>query len=650
MLLIALSFIVAFPLAHLLDSDLGTAGAQGFVITENNDGTHPSILRDKFLEYAQQEHISIGLEHVDAESTSNQYELYVTSGEESSNMAQWLRSGYSGFDPDVTIIVRDMAEVDFTDAGGWYHVTGNPEQVERLRNLVEEHGFSAVPISFNWSYYLDNPTAATILAMMLLIVTLATGGVLLRSRDYAIQRVHGASTQEMLWRNLRNLAPISLTSIAVCLAMSSLVLYSYNGLKRWDLYLQCCAALIGSANIFFILGIIISITSLHLVEIIPSLKGKIPGTMALIGTYSLRLISLIALLSTLGGVTTLIITMREQEGQTSLWEDRQEAEALSIATRSEEMYEPVGSALRAADERQDLLVAIPSTNEYQEITFLTTNWKLAHEEIGIDNPPSNDEVLLLIPEGTDPEKVKYAKEQVSFEADYANKPLPHIAERTIPADTEIFTYATSFSYTTIDPLARGAVIAVHSPGMPFYSDRNLSSAASQRMVFPSDSSAVERLVTDPGMARHLGGHQPAFAYWKESRIKATQQARTSTFNFIALALVVTATVLGSAAVYQTRHRQRLTVTDLMGGSPWRARLGLLAIEAAFLLVPAAWLLHRHRAYEEAALTAMPRDVLRSMAVTPELVAATIGISAIWALACLAMSAHLGRIYSRTPAR
>ncbi|KQB84204.1 hypothetical protein Cocul_01001 [Corynebacterium oculi] len=53
-LLVLLSLLVAFPLSHLLDSDLGSAGRQAFLITESSGETSPLDLRDNIVRYAKE--------------------------------------------------------------------------------------------------------------------------------------------------------------------------------------------------------------------------------------------------------------------------------------------------------------------------------------------------------------------------------------------------------------------------------------------------------------------------------------------------------------------------------------------------------------------------------------------------------------------
>ncbi|WP_018118430.1 hypothetical protein [Corynebacterium mastitidis] len=326
--------------------------------------------------------------------------------------------------------------------------------------------------------------------------------------------------------------------------------------------------------------------------------------------------------------------------------------AFQISTRTGDTNGDVAPALRAADERGELLLCLVSEDLSRSPNTLVVNSLFAEQELSLpaSETPQPGEALILVPEGAPAEHVASAREKVLYEAEYAGIPAPHVTEKPIPGDTEVFTYASSFGFTLPEATVSGVPIVVLPRGLETLADRNLVAPATQLQLFAANGEAMQKIMSDPSAGPYIAGHFTALSHWEEAHAKAQSQFRFQSINLGILVLVVTAYVLGSAAVYQTRHRQRLTVTDLMGGSPWKARLGLLAIEAAFLLVPAAWLLHRHRAYEEAALTAMPRDVLRSMAVTPELVAATIGISAIWALTCLAMSAHLGRIYSRTPAR
>ncbi|MDK8450727.1 hypothetical protein [Corynebacterium mastitidis] len=651
-LLFFLSLAVAFPLAHLLDSDLGAAGRQGFLIMESSGETSPTTLRDELVRYAKDRHITVGLEQVEATAEGSTQHLYVAAGEDSSTMSTWLRTGYSGFDPSVNVSVSPLSEAPLTDAGGLYHVASDKAQVRDLQRHVESLGFTATPIELNWTYFLDKPITLTIVAALLLIATVTLGGVLLRARDYAIRRIHGHGLWRIIGGDLRDLFPAALLSFIVCGALSALALYLYNGFHAAGLYARCAAVLLVAGGTVLLLSHLIGVATLHLVSLVPALNGKIPSASVSLGTYVLRFFALVTALATVGAVVSMTLELQFQRSQQELWRAHNEAVAFQISTRTGDTNGDVAPALRAADERSELLLCMVSEDLSRSPNTLVVNSLFAEQELSLpaSETPQPGEALILIPEGAPAEHVASARQRVLFEAEYAGIPAPHVTEKPIPGDTEVFTYASSFGFTIPEATVSGVPIVVLPRGLETLADRNLVAPATQLQLFAANGETMQKIMSDPSAGPYIAGHFTALSHWEEAHAKAQSQFRFQSINLGILVLVVTAYVLGSAAVYQTRHRQRLTVTDLMGGSPWKARLGLLAIEAAFLLVPAAWLLHRHRAYEEAALTAMPRDVLRSMAVTPELVAATIGISAIWALACLAMSAHLGRIYSRTPAR
>ncbi|WPF66571.1 hypothetical protein [Corynebacterium sp. 22KM0430] len=650
--LIFLSFIVAFPLAHLFDDDLGSAGNHAFLITESSGQTSPTEFRDDLVLYAKNHKITVGLEHFETTAAGTTHHLYVAAGENSSIMATWLRTGYAGFDPTVNITVSPLSEAPITDAGGVYHLSGSSTNKEALQRHIEELGFTITDYKINWDYFLTDPITITIVAMLLLIATLTLGGVLLRARDYSIQRIHGHGFWGIIVKELRDLIPTALSSFLILGVISALALYLYNGLSMVRLYLQCCAALLLAAGLIFFLSLLIGVAILHLISLIPALSGKIPGAPVSLGTYALRLCALTVALTAVGATVSTALEMQLHKSQRDLWRAHGEAEAFNISTRTGDTDSDIAPALREADRRGEILLSVVSEDISFTPSVLLVNSLFAEQEVSLsaNEAPQSGEALILIPEGTRAEYIDMAHQKILFEAEYAGIPTPTIREKIIAGDTEVFTYAPSFGFTLPKTTVSGIPIVVLPRGLETLADKNLVAPTTQLKVLATNREAMEKLIADPSVGPYIAGHFTAFSHWEQTYAKAQSVFRSQAINLAILILVVTAYVVGSAAVYQARHRQRLTVTDLMGRSPWRARAGLLLIEAVFLLIPAAWLWHRQSNYEAAALTAMPRDVLRTMAVTPELVAVTLGISLLWALTCLAMSARFGRIYSRTPAR
>ncbi|KQB87477.1 hypothetical protein [Corynebacterium lowii] len=650
-ILFLLSFLIAFPLAHLRDSDLGSATRQVFLIEESSGETSPQQFRDSLIEYAEEHHITIGLNYVEATSTDTNRHLYVAAGEDSSTMAQWLHSGYEGFDPKVEVTVSPLSEKELTDAGGDYHVAGSPEEYQALQRYVESMGFTVSPYDINWAYFLDHPIVITIIAMMFLIATLTLGGVLLRARDYAIRRIHGHGIWALIARDLRDLLPTALLSLFISVVLSGIALYFYNGLSLVGLYLQGVLALLLCGGIVLLVSLLMGIALLHLIALIPALSGKIPGLPTTIGAYALRLCALVVTLTAVGSVVSTAIEIQHQNNQEKAWRSHARAEIMRIANRIGEIDPHVAPALREADKNNELLMAEINLGNTGNPEYILANSLFAEQEVALppQEAPTQGEALLVIPEGTSQELIESAREGIYWQAEYAEIPAPTIREKTIPGDTEVFTYATSFGHTAADSLVSGLPIAVLSRGLEGLADRNLVSGATQSNVLTTGAEATQKIIDDPQAGPFIGGHLTAFSQWEDSHTQARDHLRLQAINLVILILVVTAYVVGSAAVYQVRHRQRLTVTDLMGRSPWRARSSLLIVEALFLLVPLAWLVRRQYTYEQFSHYPIGQDVLRTMAVTPELIAAIIAISALWTITCLAMSAYFGRIYSRTPA-
>ncbi|KQB84205.1 hypothetical protein [Corynebacterium oculi] len=567
-------------------------------------------------------------------------------------MARWLETGYSGFDPSIDIEVSPLARAQLTDVGGLYHVSGTANENERIQKHIQSLGFTVKNYGVNWNYFLGNPITVTIVAMLLLIATMTLGGVLLRAHDYAIRRIHGHGFWAIIHRDLRGLLPTTLFSLITFGTLSTLALYLYNELTAVEFYLRCFSFLSLTGSTVLFLSLLAGITTLHLVSLIPALNGKIPGTPVSLGTYALRFCALTAALTTVGSTVSIALEIQHQKGQEDIWSSHRSAEAFTFSTRTGDINGDVAPALREADKRNELLFIDTQMGGDFNPNILLVNSLFAERELSLptNEAPKPSEVLILTPEGSSVEHTHSAHQRVLSEAKYAGIPTPTIREKTIPKNTEVFTYGSSFGFTLPEATVSRIPIVVFPRGLETLGDRNIVSPATQLKVFATDKEATTKIIADPIAGPYIAGHFTALSQWEQAHYKAQEHFRSQSINLAILILVVTAYVVGSAAVYQARHRQRLTVTDLMGRSPWRARAGLLLIEAIFLLIPVAWLWHRQSSYEAAALTAMPRDVLRTMAVTPELVATTLGISLLWALTCLAMSARFGRIYSRTPAR
>ncbi|WP_227659017.1 MULTISPECIES: ATP-binding cassette domain-containing protein [unclassified Corynebacterium] len=525
--LILLSFLVAFPLAHLLDSDLGSTGRQGFLIMESSGETSPTELRDELVHYAEDRRITVGLEHFETTAAGTTHHLYVAAGEDSSTMSTWLRTGYSGFDPSVTVSVSPLSEAPLTDAGGLYHVSGDKAEVRDLQQHVESLGFTASSLKLEWYYFLTDPVIVTVTAMLFLVATLTLSGVLLRARDYAIRRIHGQGFWNIIGRDLRDLLPTALVSLFASAALSALALYFYNGLRAVGLYLQCFAALGLLGGIVFFLSLLVAVGILHLVSLIPALGGKIPGAPVTIGTYALRLCALLVTISTVSQVVAAALEMDHQKTQREVWRAHGEAEAFYISTRTGDMHGDIAPALRAADERNEILLADVQLDNTANPELFLTNTLFAEQELSL---PASEraqpgEALILIPEGTPPEHIDRAHQKILFEADYAGIPAPNIIEKPIPGDTKIFTYATSFGFTTPEATVSKIPIIVLPRSLETLADLNLVAPATQLRLFAANSEAMQKLIADPSAGPYIGGHFTALSHWEEAHTKAQNQFR-----------------------------------------------------------------------------------------------------------------------------
>ena len=130
--------------------------------------------------------------------------------------------------------------------------------------------------------------------------------------------------------------------------------------------------------------------------------------------------------------------------------------------------------------------------------------------------------------------------------------------------------------------------------------------------------------------------RPAQDQWQEQTSKLAVETRATAFNLGILLIVLAATVLACIITFSLRHRDRLRACLLIGVPFTRAYLGFLIAEAIFLAVPLGYLWYRNASYHALLVSnpSMVAEFSRSAAVTPTIVALTIGLAVFWLITAI----------------
>ncbi len=631
------AFLCSFLLVKASDEAGGLIGNQVVLIQDSTGKTTAEEFRSHVMEYAQHNNIDIFLTISDPNSPQTKRILYIAPGSPTSTGAQWLQDGYPTFSNDVEMIVRHLSDYHVNDPRGFYYIDGPRGAGQNFFTMAKGYGMDGTQPQLNGFDYLRTESAAlTIVVILVLLVAMSAIHIIIRSRHLAIATMIGQRTTTFVCREIINAFAGAWPIIAGLVAVVLGFLSWYNSFHRFGLLLSGFLILLSVYAIAMGVTCWLTAKLLSITPLIAAIKGAVPGKQLAWSAYVVRLGIVLFACALSFSLVPLMTQNSLRTKEIPLWGDRSDVTALFIAGSARDGYaDELGARLREMERQNKLILAYPRwnmgiNNSPEDLTQLLVNSYYAQRELHL--PPGEPNVVrILYPADAPSADVDKAVEQVQQQ--YSGLRVEKLPQ---PADFSAFSYQSESDAFSYDLMLKRPVVTVLPPGLDMESDRNLSAWSTQRYVLLKDKAAAKELSEDPAFQGVIAGWRPAQDQWQEQTSKLAVETRATAFNLGILLIVLAATVLACIITFSLRHRDRLRACLLIGVPFTRAYLGFLIAEAIFLVVPLGYLWYRNASYHAllASNPSMVAEFSRSMAVTPTIVALTIGLAAFWLITAI----------------
>ncbi len=615
---VALLLLAALISALVLSGSelrMPTAGEHSDVvwITENPRGTEAADVAPTLTRVAAEQGAAIGYTFPDVDEPDTLWHMYLVLDDPDSPRADWLTDGFPTFGRTMELSVHPLEEYTGTSPRGYYTLFGPPESEQALEEALAEHGLSQAPgatESDQWFLLTGGALSNTLAATLLVVVTSASVGVLLDSRDYAVQRLQGRSYTRILIRDLVRIARLWAVALPSAAAAVLAVLGLYNGWSRLDSYALTTAALLVPLLAAALATHAAALGAVHLTAVLPALKGRLPARTATTAVYLVRVPVLLLVLSVLGAVVHHTATVREQQAGLELFARTGDTSLVTVngSVSLDEhgtMDERLGPWLRRVDTGGGLILSdqvppesvlpLGGTRPGFDLLVVNDTYLEAEELLSPSGErygatPSGGPVRALVPERHSGFREDIASAAPAWIGALSGGAGPEAEVETFPlADGQsVFTYGSRPPAPGASPPLLHDPVVLVLPNGAVLSDTSYVGAASRAALLFPDPGIVERARRDPATAEYINTVPTV-----ESRAVADHAAtlttlRTETFNLVAAVAVLLLTGVAACVIHARTRAQVIFARHISGWSFAATHRWFLLLEAAIALGFVGW--------------------------------------------------------------
>ncbi|MFV2194672.1 hypothetical protein [Nocardiopsis sp. LOL_012] len=613
---VALLLLAALISALVLSGSelrMPTAGEHSDVvwITENPRGTEAADVAPTLTRVAAEQGAAIGYTFPDVDEPDTLWHMYLALGAPDSPRADWLTDGFPTFGRTMELSVHPLEEYTGTSPRGYYTLFGPPESERALEEALAEHGLSQAPgatESDQWFLLTGGALSNTLAAALLVVVTSASVGVLLDSRDYAVQRLQGRSYARILMRDLVRIARLWAVALPAAATAVLVVLGLYNGWNQLDSYALTTATLLIPLLAAALATHAATLGAVHLTAVLPALKGRIPVRTVNTAVYLVRVPVLLLVLGVLGAVVHHTATVREQQAGLELFARTEDTSFVTVngSVSLDEhgtMDERLGPWLRRVDSDGGLILSdqvppesvLPLGSDRPGFDLLVVNdTYLEAEELLSPSgerygaAPSGGPVRALVPERHSGFSEDIASAAPAWVGALSGGEGIEVEALPLADGQSVFTYGSRPPAPgTSPPLLHDPVVLV-LPNGAVLSDTSYVGAASRAALLFPDPGIVERARRDPATAEYINTVPTV-----ESRAVADHAAtlttlRTEAFNLVAAIAVLLLTGVAACVIHVRTRAQGIFTRHISGWSFAAVHRWFLALEAAIALGFVGW--------------------------------------------------------------
>ncbi|CAL9379544.1 hypothetical protein [Nocardiopsis dassonvillei] len=610
-----LAALIAALLLATWELTIPTAQHSAVVWIVRDEGTSDSARVAETVErVAAEQGVAIGFTAPDVRTPESLSHLYLAVGDPDSRYADWLTEGYPSFNPATELRVHPVEALAERSPRGYYLVFGPPENARVLTEALAEHGLRPDEGGSQarlWQSFLGGPLFNVLALALLAGVTAVGAGVLLGSRDYAVQRLLGSSYGRILLRDLGRVARLWGAALpgAALVALACLGLYNdWNQLGFFALVALVFAGVFAAVAVAVhaaVLGLV------HTTAILPALKGRIPVRAAQVGAYLVRVPVLLLVLAVLGSVVHLAQTTREQRASLEAFArtGRTSHVALngSVGMEDSEAADSLlGPWLRRADREGRVVIAdqhapesvVPVGSGRPGFDVLVVNdTYLEKQEIVSPSgerygPAASEErVRVLLPPAHASHRGEIERAMPDWlrlqngggESGTDVEILPAADGQTV------FTYGSRAPFAQQEPPFLRDPVVIALPNGSVLSDSAYVTYMTHEAVLFPDPGVVERArEADPRMAEYVNAVQPILNKAAGAHAADLNLLRIEAFNLVAGTALLLLTGIASCVIHARTRAQTVFARHISGWGFLATHRRFLAVEAGISLGFAGW--------------------------------------------------------------
>ncbi|MBX6765078.1 MAG: hypothetical protein IRY88_15585 [Rubrobacteraceae bacterium] len=617
--------LLAFLNLRALDEEVIIGASQGVLVQDFGSGAASSDrVIGEIESLADELGVNVAYESQDLLSGPGaRRQLYLSVGDPDSPSSSWLERGYPEFSRDLRTEVHPMRELRGLDPRGTYLVFGPQESARELLAKFERLGYQGtlftVPSPLNpTTYFGQEGTLESLFIMTVAIVMTVGAGVVLNAKTYGVLRLQGRSFAQILGRDMVLIAAFWVRAAALVATLVAAALFAYNGLSRPAYFGLFFAVFLAALALPALVAHALALAITYRTRITDAIKGETSGTLAMLGTCSVRVV---ASLLTLAVAISTFTAAREVAAQQASREAFAKIGDASVPVLTsdpadrevEKRYDrKIGAWIHDAESRGEVIIATradvesmtpPGKPTPKRDVLIVNDEYLAEQTVldasgrrlaGLREPGVKAQILLpgSLPRAEKDRLASSIFDWLKSEADLYKAELNDREIETLSTKPgqRVFTYGSFLPTGGTDELADAMLsdpVIVVVPKDSDILDGGYPTYATQGGVIFKDPRYIKRAMST-GVGEFLIGAEPvarraATEYWTTVR-----EFRITLFNTIAALAVLLISAASAALIYRRKNTQSLFVKYINGWPFAKAHASLLALEAALALALLGW--------------------------------------------------------------
>lgn len=594
------AFLGSFLFLRGLDN-AGVLGADTLVHVSGVQTVPSQEVVEAVKKIAHDHSVVIGRTIDDLQEPGAHRHLYLAVGDPHGRAANWLNDGYPAFSQDTRTDVHPLQDLASTDARGYYIVFGDEAATQSLVNTLRHLGFETSSRAYyetgNIVRWVGNqPLGLSLPVAALLVALLIAASVITGVKNYAVQRLHGASYWHMLGRDFRWVTRFAAGALASALVVSAIGLGSYNRFNQWQAFATVTGCvflgLIGIAILTHAIALVIA----RGMPILESLKGRVPARWATVGIYVVRLPAVALAVGSIILASLAVNQFFAYQASRDAWRTAGDTVYVNFnpsmsANETDAMSIRVGQWLAKAESEQKMILAYQERFERltngpaADVLLVNDNYLRAQDIRNAEGQRIQDigdaQLLVVVPMRLASEKDQVVRATQDWVDSVSDRDSPVPVETVTGAPGQrIFTYGNPV-VNDQKALIDEPILLVINTGTKVIDADTYTAFASQGGVVLSNLNWAHHSAETHGVSSFIVGFRLTAQDAASKYGELVRDLRVHVFNVFAALGVLLATAIGLAEIYTRKNAQR---TFAMFISGWRFTQSHIVIAGGELLL------------------------------------------------------------------